>query len=102
MKNILSFIPQIIQLIPLIVSGIETLTKGNKPEELTPQEWNKTRQDAALNSLGAMITSLEILYGKELMNVPEFQVLVRKLIDDYIACENFAREWKKNLNGPVQ
>lgn len=95
MKFDINWIPQIIQVIPMIVNGIEALTKNGKPDETSKQDWDKQRQDAAVVSLGSMITNLEVQYGKEAFADKEFQVLLRKLIDDYVALENFARNFKK-------
>ena len=92
----MNFITAAIRLIPLIVGAVQAVESifkkdPNKPKELQ----NKERQDTAVTAIGAMIQALELNLQKELLDESAFQALLRKLIDDYIATQNFIRDWQE-------
>ena len=63
-------------------------------ESIAGAKKGKDKQDAAVDAIGAMIQSVEITFGTEILNVPEFNALLRRMIDDYVALQNFYRKWK--------
>jgi hypothetical protein len=77
-----------LKVFPLIVGAVhavESLVSGKK---------GKDKQDAAVEAFGAMIKALELTTEKEIMNEEEFKKLLRKLIDDYVAVQNFIAEFR--------
>jgi hypothetical protein len=79
-----------IKLLPLVAGAI------NSVQKLFEGKSGKDKQDAAVEIIGQMIQALEISIDKELLDVPEFQVLLRKLIDDSVEIQNFIAKWKAN------
>lgn len=79
-----------VKLLPLVGSAIRIV------ENLFGNKSSKEKQDAAVEIVGEMITALELSFDKELLDVPEFQILLRKLIDDAVAIQNFVAQWKAN------
>lgn len=84
----MGWIQAVIKIIPLIVGAVHAV------EKIAGAKKGKEKQDAAIEAIGAMINALELSFNKELMDVPEFQELIRKLIDDYVAVQNFAKEFQ--------
>lgn len=84
----MGWIQTVVKIIPLIVGAVHAV------EKIAGAKKGKEKQDAAIEAIGAMISALELSFNKELMDVPEFQELVRKLIDDYVAVQNFAKEFQ--------
>lgn len=82
-----------LKLFPLIIGAVHAV------ERIAGAKKGKEKQDAAVDAVGAMISAIEISVGKEIMDEADFQVLLRKLIDDYVAIQNFVRDFKsKNSN----
>jgi hypothetical protein len=79
-----------LKIFPLIVGAIHAV------ESLISNKKGKDKQDAAIEAFGAMIKALELTSEKELLNEEEFKILLRKLIDDYVAVQNFVAEFKAN------
>ena len=83
------------KIITLLVGAVQAVDKIWSIFHTDVPDKNKARQDAAVDAIGAMISALEISAGKEIMDEAKFQELLRKLIDDYIAVQNFIRDFKK-------
>lgn len=81
-------VAKIVSVIPMVVNVVERLAGDKK---------GKDKQDAAIDGISTFISGLELAFGKELMDNNEFQIIVRKLIDDYVAAMNFAKKFKENL-----
>lgn len=95
----MGFLSIALKLVPLIVGAVQAVESIYKKDPSKPKEQqNKERQDAAVDAIGAMITTLEVSFQKELMDEKEFQILLRKMIDDYIAIQNFIRNFQENKN----
>jgi hypothetical protein len=89
--NTLNFITGVVKLIPLVIGAVHAV------ESIAGKDKHgKEKQDAAIDAIGAMISSAELTFGREIMDVPEFNSLVRKLIDDYVAVQNFVKKWKES------
>lgn len=74
---------------PLIVGAIHAV------EKIAGSKKGKEKQDAAVEAVGAMIRALELSTDKEIMDETEFQVLLRKIIDDYVAIQNYIAKFNK-------
>jgi hypothetical protein len=77
-----------IKLIPFVVAavhGVESISDSFKDKDVH----GKQKQDAALDAIGAMINSIELTAGTELMGKDDFKELVRHLINDYVAIQNY-------------
>lgn len=79
---------KIVAVIPMVVNLVENLVTDKK---------GKDKQDAAVEGLSDFIEGIEATAGKELMDNEEFQILIRKLIDDYVAVMNFVKKTKINI-----
>ena len=78
-----------LKIFPLIVGAIHAV------ESLMTNKKGKDKQDAAIDAIGAMIRAIELTVDKEIMNEKEFTDLLRKMIDDYVAIQNFIANFKK-------
>lgn len=78
-----------LKLFPLIVGAIHAV------EKIAGSKKGKEKQDAAVEAVGAMIRALELSTDKEIMDETEFQVLLRKIIDDYVAIQNYIAKFNK-------
>ena len=78
-----------LKIFPLIVGAIHAV------ESLMTNKKGKDKQDAAVDAIGAMIQAIELSVSKEIMDEKEFADLLRKIIDDYVAIQNFIRDFKK-------
>ncbi len=87
----MNWISGAIKIIPLIITAVEAVERlfFNKDGE-------NSKKDAAMDIIGQAIESIESLAGKELMNQAEFKVIVSKLIDDYVAVQNFIADFQKH------
>lgn len=87
----MNWISGAIKIIPLIITAVEAVERlfFNK-------DGSESKKDAALDIIGHAIESIESLAGKELMKEAEFKVLVSKLIDDYVAVQNFIADFQKH------
>jgi hypothetical protein len=47
------------------------------------------KQDAAIDAIGAMVNSVELSVGADVMNQEDFKTLLRHMIDDYVAIQNY-------------
>ena len=81
-----------LKVFPLIVGAIHAV------ESIVTNKKGKDKQDAAIEAVGAMIKTIELTTDKEIMNEEEFKVLLRKMIDDYVAIQNFIRDFKNKEN----
>lgn len=82
----LTFVPKIIPLVIQAVHIVELL-KGDKK--------GKDKQDAALEGIKEAIKAVEFGLDKDILDEEEFQKLLRRLIDDYVAIQNFIAKFKK-------
>lgn len=81
-------VTKIISVIPMVVNLVEKLSGDKK---------GKDKQNAAVDGIADFINTLEVTFGKELMDEVEFQEIIRSLIDDYVRAMNFAKKFKENL-----
>lgn len=90
----MGWITTVSRIIPLVIGAVHAVESITGSIKSTDK--GKSKQDAAIDAIGAMISVLEVSSGKEMMNVPEFQNLLRKLIDDYVAIQNFIEKFKSD------
>lgn len=79
-----------LKIFPLIIGAIHAV------ERIAGDKKGKDKQDAAIDAIGAMIKSVEVGISKEIIDETKFQELLRKLIDDYVAVQNFIRDFRSN------
>lgn len=79
-----------LKIVPLIISAI------NAVENLVRNKSGKDKQEAAIDTFDALIKAVEVGIDKDLLNEEEFQVLLRKFIDDYVAIQNFIKDKNKD------
>lgn len=85
-----------LRLVPLVVGAVQAVESIYKKDPNKPKDQqNKERQDAAVDAIGAMIATIEATTAKEIMDEEGFKVLLRRMIDDYIAVQNFIRDWQE-------
>lgn len=72
-----------LKIYPLIIGAVHAV------EKIAGAAKGKEKQDAAVEAVGAMIEAIELSVSKEILNEAEFQVLLRRIIDDYVAIQNF-------------
>jgi hypothetical protein len=80
-------ITKIVTVIPMVVNLVEKLAVGIK---------GKDKQDAALSGVEEFIATLELAFGRELMNQEEFKDIIREMIDVYVKAMNFAKKFKED------
>lgn len=78
-----------LKIFPLIIGAVQAV------EKIAGSKKGKEKQDAAIEAIGAMINAIEIGVSKEIMNEQKFQELLRRLIDDYVAVQNFIWDFQK-------
>lgn len=76
---------KVISFIPTIVTGIENLFGKNKGQD---------KQAAALQIVNQMVTGIEGVSGKDVINNEQFQEGLKKINDGVVQCLN-ASVWKK-------
>lgn len=96
---IMAWIDIALKILPLVAGSVAVVEKlASTLVKSDDKDKNKKKQDAAVDAIGIMISTMELSFDREIMNVPEFQTLLRRLIDDYVAIQNFVRDFKKEEN----
>lgn len=82
----MSWINLALKIIPVVAGAV------NAVEKISKNKSGKEKKEAALEAIETMISTMEISISKELLNEEEFKKLMSKLIDDYVAVQNFIKE----------
>lgn len=91
----ISNIKDAFSLIPLIVSSVKMVEKlFRKDPAKTPEENNKERQDAAVESVGDLLPLLEGAIERDVVDDALVQTALRKAIDAIVALHNVVRDVK--------
>lgn len=92
-KKIVEWSLSAVKLIPLIVGAVHAV------EKVAGARKGKEKQDAAVEAITAMIVSTEVALDTELINEKTFNDLLRRMIDDYVAIQNYIAEHRKSSPG---
>jgi predicted transcriptional regulator len=79
----------VIKLIPTVVGAVNTV------ETIVTNRKGSEKQDAAVNILKTMLPAQDIHFDVSLFLNPEFQTLLRNLIDSIVAMMNFMATERK-------
>lgn len=92
----MAWIASVTKLIPLIVGAVNVVEKlKDLFKSDSSAEGSKKKQDAAVDIVTTMLEASELVIGKDIIDNAEFQVLLRRLIDDYVAIQNFVSKFNK-------
>ena len=84
----LSWIPK---LIPIVMGAVNTVESINNQAQVagTPTQPGPVKQDSAVTIIQNMLTAFQLDLPSATFLSPDFQTLLRKLIDDYVAINNY-------------
>lgn len=76
------------KIVPIVVGAVHAV-------ETIKNIKGKDKQDAAVSAIEAMIPAFQVALPEGVFQSDEFQILLRNLIDSYVAIQNFISKAKK-------
>lgn len=83
----------ILQLVPLVITSIKAVERliVRSPEQ-SQDEFNRERQDAAVDLVGDLVPLIEGYIAKDVIDDELVQAALRKVIDTIISLSNVVRD----------